>query len=61
MQWNTVANVTSSPTSTDHDDNKAAPKWMHQQMKMMFIFGQAAVALHDTLVVRVSVVFECDE
>ena len=55
-----IANVANSPTSTNHNNNKAASKWMCQQLEMMLISRQAALALHDTLVVRVPIAFGCD-
>ena len=60
MQQNMVANVPNSPTSTNHNNNKAAPKWMYQPLEMILVSVQAALALYDTFVVRVSIVFGCD-
>ena len=36
-----VANVANSPTSTNQNDDKAAPKWIYQQLEMILISWQA--------------------
>ena len=56
-----VANVPNSPTSTDHNNNEAAAKRMHQPLEMSLVSGQAALALHDTFVVGASMAFWCDD
>ena len=61
MQRNVVANVSSSPTSRNHNNDKAASKWMHQPLEMILVSGQAALALHNTFVVRASIAFGCDD
>ena len=60
ISFQMVANVANSSTSTNHNNNKAASKWIYQQLEMILIFRQAALALHDTLVVRASIAFGCD-
>ena len=59
-QRNMVANIPNSPTPTNPNNNKAASKWMYQPFKMILVSVQAALALPDTFVVRVFVVFGCD-
>ena len=60
VQRNVVVNVPNSSTPTNHNDAKAAFKWMHHPLEMMLVFGKAALALHDTFIVRTSMVFEGD-
>ena len=55
-----LPNVSNLPTTTHHNDDKAASKWMYQPLGLMLVSGQVALALHDTLVLRVSIVFGCD-
>ena len=55
-----LAIVANSPTSTKHKNDKAATKWICQPLEMPLVSGQAALALHDTLVVRISMAFGCD-
>ena len=55
-----VATVANAPTSTNHNNNKAASKWMRQQLEMMLFLGQAVLALPDALLVRAFMSFGCD-